>query len=111
MLLSIIAYMKENYGAASGSGGCTSSAPDVAPVLAQHEPEFIGLPPPGRVCPFTGLKRGSFYSLIAEGSVKSFVLRRKGAVRGRRLVSYRSLMDHLKRLEQEQCTSAQQKSS
>jgi hypothetical protein len=103
--------VKTNETAVRGGGEFTTSAPDAAPALAQHEPEFIGLPPPGRVCPFTGLKRGSFYSLIAEGSVKSFVLRRQGAVRGRRLVSYRSLMDHLKRLEQEQCTSAQQKGS
>jgi hypothetical protein len=87
------------------SGEFTTSASEIAPPGAQPEPEFIGLPSPGRACPYSGLKRGSFYSLIAEGKIKSFVLHRNGAARGRRLVSYRSLMDHLKRLEQEQCAS------
>jgi len=61
-------------------------------------PEFIGLPPPGATCPFTGLKRGSFYQLIQEGAISSFVVRRKGRLRGRRLVVYQSLIEHLRGL-------------
>jgi hypothetical protein len=61
-------------------------------------PEFIGLPAPGAICPYTGLKRGSFYQLIRERSIKSFVVRREGRLRGRRLVVYQSLIAHLRSL-------------
>jgi hypothetical protein len=73
-------------------------APSEAALSASQRPEFIGLPSPGASCPFTGLKRGSFYQLIKEGCIKSFVVRRKGRLRGRRLVVYESLIEHLRSL-------------
>jgi hypothetical protein len=78
----------------------------IKPVVAStgaQVPTYIGLPPPGATCPYTGLKRGTFYQLIAEGHIKSFVLRRPGRRRGRRLVDYQSLIEHLKA-----CASAQE---
>jgi len=63
-----------------------------------HPPEFLRLPPPGRLCAHTGLSRSYLNSLIlpsdANGHkppVKSFVIRRRGAKTGVRLICYESL--------------------
>jgi hypothetical protein len=77
--------------------------PVVIPQLTQVEPEFISLPAPGKVCGYCGLRRGSFYVLIKEGSIQSIVLRRKGAARGRRLIVFSSLRNYLRKLRDEQC--------
>jgi hypothetical protein len=77
--------------------------PVVIPQPTQVEPEFLPLPPPGKVCPYSGLKRGSFYALIHEGAIESIVLRRKGAARGRRLIVFATLRDYLSKLRAEQC--------
>ncbi len=65
-------------------------------------PEFIRLPPPGKRCTYTGLSRSGMNNLILpcavngyKPPVRSVCLRQRGAVRGTRLVNYRSLMDHL----------------
>lgn len=67
-------------------------------------PEWLRLPK-GR-CPFTGLSRSTLYELVGETKangyrpqVKSIVIRKRGAARGIRLISYDSLMAYLESLK------------
>jgi hypothetical protein len=83
-----------------------TSAPQVAvSVAAAVKPEWLRLPAPGSRCPFTGLSRSTLNELTIAGPandgsppVKSVVLRKRGALRGIRLISYDSLMAHLENL-------------
>ena len=68
-------------------------------------PEWLRLPPPGRRCPHTGLSRTTLCELTMPSPtnenrppVKSVVIRKRGALRGIRLISYDSLMKHLESL-------------
>lgn len=77
----------------------------LAPTAAISEttkPEWVRLPAPGGRCRFTGLSRSTLNELTIAGSandgvppVKSVVLRKRGALRGIRLISYDSLMQYL----------------
>lgn len=65
------------------------------------KPEFIRLPK-GGLCPWTGLSRSKMCQLILsckenEGRppVRSVCLRRKGAVKGARLIPLQELLDYL----------------
>ena len=49
-----------------------------------------------------GIKRGTLYNLIAEGKVKSVVLRRKGNVHGCRLIHLMSVSEYLNSLTESQ---------
>lgn len=69
------------------------------------KPEWLRLPAPGSRCRFTGLSRSTLNELTIPGPandgtppVKSVVLRKRGALRGIRLISYDSLMAHLENL-------------
>jgi len=69
------------------------------------KPEWLRLPPPGGRCRFTGLSRGTLNELTIAGPandghppVKSVVLRKRGALRGIRLINYDSLMGYLSTL-------------
>jgi len=64
-------------------------------------PEFIRLPKAGERCPFTGLSRSYLNSLILGPNppVKSFVLRKRGARTGVRLISYDSLLAYIRKHE------------
>lgn len=83
-----------------------TSAPQAAPQsAAMIKPEWLRLPAPGSRCPFTGLSRSTLNELTIPGPandgippVKSVVLRKRGALRGIRLISYDSLMAHLENL-------------
>lgn len=83
-----------------------TSAPQTAvSSAATIKPEWVRLPAPGRRCPFTGLSRSTLNELTIPGPandgeppVKSVVLRKRGALRGIRLISYDSLMAHLENL-------------
>ncbi|MGB8170336.1 MAG: hypothetical protein WCF18_22730 [Chthoniobacteraceae bacterium] len=90
--------------AASGSGLDLTTAPVAAPVLAavNPTPEFVAMPGPGQVCPYSGLKRGMLYQLTKEGLIRTVSLRRKGTTRARRLIVFSSLMDYLRGLDAEQ---------
>ena len=73
-----------------------------APVI---KPEWVRLPAPGKRCPYTGLSRSTLNELTIAGPVndgvppvKSVVLRKRGALRGIRLINYDSLMQYLARL-------------
>ncbi len=66
-------------------------------------PEFIRLPKPGQQCPWTGLSRSKMNELVLPCAtngwnppVKSVSLRKRGSVRGTRLVAYESLISFLK---------------
>ena len=68
-------------------------------------PEWIRLPQPGQRCRFTGLSRSTLNELCIDSPVngykapvKSIVLKKRGAMRGIRLISYDSLMAHLESL-------------
>ena len=84
------------------SGNTTASV--TAPNLAASNntrPEFIRVPKNG-TCPFSGLSRSKIYDLITpnEGNdyrppVKSVSLRKRGQLKGTRLVVYQSLLDYL----------------
>ncbi len=78
-------------------------------VLEQRDiqkPEYIRLPKPGDKDKLTGLSRSTLAELAvpcdANGHkppVKSFVIKKRGATRGIRLINYDSLLDHLRSLE------------
>jgi len=89
---------------AASRGGEFTSAPVAAPVhvAAPFEPEFIAMPPPGMVCPYSGLKRGALYQLASDDLIRTVSLRRKGRTRGRRLIVASTLRDYLRRLDVEQ---------
>ena len=80
-----------------------TSAPQAAPQSAATiKPEWLRLPAPGDRCRFTGLSRSTLNELTIPGPandgtppVKSVVLRKRGALRGIRLISYDSLMTYL----------------
>ena len=66
------------------------------------KPEWLHLPVPGARCRFTGLSRSTLNELTIAGPandglppVKRVVLRKRGALRGIRLISYDSLMAYL----------------
>jgi len=56
------------------------------------DPEFIDLP--GLQSRF-GIKRSLAYLLIADGAIKSVSLRRRGALKGKRLIDVASVRDFL----------------
>jgi hypothetical protein len=67
------------------------------------KPEWIRLPKPGTLCPLSSLTRSTLNGLIlptAENSyrppVQSICLRKRGKLKGCRLISYDSLMNYLK---------------
>lgn len=62
-------------------------------------PEFLRLPASGLRCPVSGLTRSALNELILGDAppVRSVVLRKRGAVRGVRLIDTASLLDYLHR--------------
>jgi hypothetical protein len=84
----------------------TSSAPVIAPVMAQcgaEFPEFLPMPSPGQTCRYSGLRRGVLYQLAREGLIETISIRRKGRARGRRLIVAETLRNYLRGLRDEQC--------
>jgi hypothetical protein len=72
--------------------GSLTIAPVEAGVVACLEPEFISI---RAACRFSSIGRTQIYLLIRHGHLKSISLRKKGAARGRRLVSVASLRAYL----------------
>ena len=73
-----------------------------AAISETTKPEWVRLPAPGGRCRFTGLSRSTLNALTMAGSandgvppVKSVVLRKRGALRGIRLINFDSLMGYL----------------
>jgi hypothetical protein len=83
----------------------TSAPIEIPPrvVAAMVEPEFLRLPKPGLLCPYTGLSRSAINELIlptprndSRPPVRSFCLRQRGAKTGIRLVDYKSLAGYIR---------------
>jgi hypothetical protein len=86
------------------------SATTIAPVEAPpidstqlRRIEFLRLPKPGQLCPYTGLSRSFINSLVLPTNankykppVRSFVLRRQGARTGVRIVDASSLFSYIR---------------
>lgn len=77
-----------------------------ASVAAQISPEFIRLPKPNTRCPYTGLSRSGLNNLILPSAsngfkapVRSVCIRKRGAIRGTRLIEYNALVQHLHSLQ------------
>ena len=73
-----------------------------APEESLIKPEWIRLPSPKGRCPHTGLSRSTLCELAVPSEandgvppVRSVVVRKRGAIRGIRLISYDSLMAYL----------------
>lgn len=73
------------------------------PTLTAVKPEFIRLPKPGSVDPWTGLCRSAINELILpsprngnKALVKSCSLRKPGTVKGIRLVCLESLLAYIR---------------
>jgi hypothetical protein len=94
----------QNNKAVGGGGEFTASAPVAAPVrvAAPIEFEFLPMPGPGQVCPYSGLRRGALYALWHEGLIETISIRRKGRARGRRLIVAETLRNYLRGLRAEQ---------
>ena len=98
-----LSYPKTEGGAEMTAAPLTATAASVANPI---KPEFIRLPKPGSHCPWTGLSRSGLNEMIlpctANGfkpPVRSVSLRKRGARRGVRLISYDSLLAYLHELE------------
>ena len=70
------------------------------------KPEFIRLPKSGTRCPHTGLSRSKMNQLVLpckendfKPPVESKVLRKRGIIRGTRLIVFDSLMEYLNGLD------------
>lgn len=74
-------------------------------------PEFVRLPASGKRCPISSLSRTALNGLILGPNppVKSVSLRRKGALRGVRLIVVESLLDYLHGLNAEDGTAEEAK--
>jgi hypothetical protein len=73
----------------------TATPDDAAACVSQLQmlqPRFIRLPKPGALCPFTGLSRTQIYLMCKSGKVISHSLKRRGTVRGCRLIDFQSLV-------------------
>jgi len=91
---------------AAGVGGhlTTQSLAGAATATAfVTKPEWLRLPKPGHLCPYSGLSRTTLFQLAKAGLIKSISLRKRGAARGIRLIGYDSLMAYLRGLEATQC--------
>ena len=95
----------------SADAGALTASPVAVPTVTAvaRDPEWIRLPKTGTLCPYSGLSRSKLNELVLpcpandfKPPVKSIVLRRKGAVKGCRLISYSALIFFLNKLAQEQ---------
>ena len=68
---------------------------DNSQLPAGFRPEFIRLPKPSTLCPWTGLSRSKMWQVLEGGHVKTVCLRRPGAAKGARLVHLESLLSYL----------------
>jgi len=74
-----------------------------APKAAEKpDAEFVSLPGPGKRCPISGLSRSTLYQLASLGKIRMISLRRKGNLRGRRLVVVESVRQYLRTLDARQ---------
>ena len=79
----------------------------VSQVASYGRPEFLRLPHPGQQCRFTGMSRSGLNALILateengfKPPVRSFVLRKRGAKTGIRLIDFDSLVTYIRAHEE-----------
>jgi hypothetical protein len=77
-----------------------TAAPGVC--TSRVRPEWIRLPRTNQRCPYTGLSRSGLNELILASKandfkppVRSVVSRKRGAIRGTRLINFDSICDYL----------------
>jgi hypothetical protein len=58
-------------------------------------PEWVRLPRPGTLCPWTGLSRSKLWETLQVGKVRNVCLRKEGALRGARLIHLAGLLGYL----------------
>ena len=92
-----------NDGRCDGSQAGMTTFPVVASAIHPSKPEFIRLPKPRTLCPYTGLSRSKMNELVLpcplnnfKPAVKSISLRNRGQVKAVRLVVYESLLSYLR---------------
>jgi hypothetical protein len=85
-----------------------TAAGNTATATNTEKPEWVRLPQPGQKCKYTGLSRSTLNELCVDGpindhnaKVKSTLLKKRGAMRGIRLISYDSLMAFLNSANEE----------
>jgi len=69
-----------------------NGAVQVAAINQSSKPEYLRVPDAVRIF---AICRSSLYELIGEGRIKSVCLRKRGAIRGIRLISYDSLLAYI----------------
>ena len=86
--------------------GSSPTGSAVASAASPTRPEFVRLPKPGTLCPWTGLSRSKLNELILPSPlngyrppVRSVSLRNRGQIRAVRLISFDSLLTYLRSLE------------
>lgn len=68
---------------------------------AARSVEFFRIPAPGKRDEHFGLSRAWYYQAAALGEIKMVAIRRRGTVRGVRLVVYDSVRDYIRRASAE----------
>lgn len=64
--------------------------------MSEMKPRYIRIPGTGETCPHFGLGAATYRSLIANGRIRSIILKQKrGAQRGVRLIDYESVATYL----------------
>lgn len=87
-----------------GNAAQLTSSPVQIPsqtATAAARPEWIRLPKPGTLCPWTGLSRSKLWEVLQTGKVRNICLRKEGAARGARLISLAALIGYLDSLTNE----------
>ena len=92
------------------------NATTIAPAATQPQtitPEFIRLPKPGTLCPWTGLSRSKLNELVLPSPVNNFKppvrsvsLRNRGQLKAVRLIVFDSLLGYLRGLLEQQSAEA-----
>ncbi|MEN9021842.1 MAG: hypothetical protein ABF370_15195 [Verrucomicrobiales bacterium] len=66
-------------------------------------PEWLRIPDTIR---YSGIGRSSLYTLIGDGKIRSVSIRKRGAVKGIRLISVDSIDSYLNSLSEAQCDNS-----
>jgi hypothetical protein len=70
------------------------------------EAEWVRLPKPGTRCRLSSLSRTTLNEAISRGDVRAITVRQPGTTRGIKLINKASLLNWLRRLDQEQNSPA-----
>jgi hypothetical protein len=70
---------------------------------ATLRPEWLRIPDTIR---YSGIGRSSLYTLIGDGKIRSVSIRKRGAVKGIRLISVDSIDSYLNSLSEAQCDNS-----